>query len=275
MIPVRCWMQVRCHFISQNRSVATVNGQKGGTGMGTAAADTALTLTSQRRCVSLGPLRSRPQNEMNQARDLLVTHLWKSKREGPRSRWGSGLTCVRGEREGRAPGPRGCSQACREPHARHWMARRSQPVRSLAGGVGGRGPVWGRGVSEDARAGSSEQGTRVAASVSSQVRVFGPTTSISPSSRCVGHLDALLLRGPLPGHPPLPLPRPPLVPGNLRAPPRCPGGIDAVWRERGLPWGWEFRRSPASKWQFTFLFLIFLCQPWVHGNEQLLWHHKG
>lgn len=30
-----------------------------------------------------------------------------------------------------------------------------------------------------------------------------------------------------------------------------------------------------AKWQFTFPVLIFLCQPWIHKNERVLWHHEG
>ena len=52
---------------------------------------------------------------------------------------------MRGEREGTAPGPRGCSQARGEPHARHRMARRSQQVRLLAVGVAGRAQCEGAG----------------------------------------------------------------------------------------------------------------------------------
>ena len=39
--------------------------------------------------------------------------------------------------------------------------------------------------------------------------------------------------------------------------------------EEGQPHG------PDSKGQFTFLFLIFLCQPWVPRSERLLWNHEG
>lgn len=255
-----------------------------GTDMGTADADVSLTLTSQWLCVSLGPLRSRSQNGMNQARDLLGTYLWKSKGKRHRSRWGSGPTCVRGEREERGPGLKGCSQACGEPPARPRTARRSHQVWSLAGWMEGGAQREGCGVSEDAREWSSEHSARVVARVSSQGHVLGPTTSISFSSHCVGPWDSLLLQVPGALSRAIPLSCCPvphvclgifgLHPGVQEAQKLCGGREGRL--EAECSEGEEGQRhGPDSKGQFPFLFLIFLCQPWVPRNEQLLWHHEG